>query len=58
MFKDFLTQFGVEHIVATVKHPRTNRKIERFFGEIERRIGKIGSADKIVRDITLNSTCG
>ena len=46
-FKDFLNQH--EHIVARVKHPQTNGKIERFFGEVERRIRKFGSIDKIVR---------
>jgi putative transposase len=47
-FKEFLNQYGIKHIVATVKHPQTNGKIERFFGEVERRIGKFGSIDKIV----------
>ena len=47
-FKEFLDQNGIKHIVATVKHPQTNGKIERFFGEVERRIGKFGSVDKIV----------
>jgi transposase InsO family protein len=31
-----------------VKHPRANGKIERFSGEVERRIEKFGSIDKIV----------
>ena len=30
------------------EHPQINGKIERFFGEVERRIGKFGSIDKIV----------
>ncbi len=47
-FKEFLKQHGINHIVATVKHPQTNGKIERFFGEVERRIDKFGSVDKIV----------
>jgi len=47
-FKEFLDQYGIQHIVASVKHPQTNGKIERFFGEVERRIGKFGSIDKIV----------
>ena len=47
-FKEFLDLYGVKHIVATVKHPQTNGKIERFFGEVERRIRKFGSVDKIV----------
>jgi len=47
-FKDFLNQHEIKHIVARVKHPQTNGKIERFFGEVERRIRKFGSIDKIV----------
>ncbi|GEM_PF-4543147 len=33
---------------ARLKHPQTNGKIERFYGEVERRIRKFGSIDKIV----------
>jgi putative transposase len=29
-FKEFLDQHGIRHIVARVKHPQTNGKIERF----------------------------
>jgi putative transposase len=47
-FKDFLNQHEIKHIIARVKHPQTNGKIERFFGEVERRIRKFGSIDKIV----------
>lgn len=45
-FKAFLDQHEIKHIVARVKHPQTHGKIERFFGEVERRIGKFGSIDK------------
>jgi putative transposase len=47
-FKEFLNQHDVKHIVARVKHPQTNGKIERFYGEVERRIKKSGSIDEIV----------
>jgi putative transposase len=47
-FKDFLNQHEIKHIVARVKHPQTNGKIERFFGEVERRIRKFGSIEAIV----------
>jgi len=46
-FKVFLDQNGIKLLVATVKPPQTNGKIERFFGEVERRIGKFRSVDKI-----------
>lgn len=29
-FKAFLDQHGIKHIVARIKHPQTNGKIERF----------------------------
>ena len=48
-FGEFLDQHGIKHIVARVKHPQTNGKIERFFGEVERKIVRFGSIDKVVR---------
>jgi putative transposase len=47
-FKEFLNLHGIKHIVARVKHPQTNGKIERFYGEVERRINKFPSIDEIV----------
>jgi putative transposase len=47
-FKEFLDKHEIKHIVARVKHPQTNGKIERFFGEVERRIQKFRSIDEIV----------
>jgi len=47
-FGEFLDLHNIRHIPTAIKHPQTNGKIERFFGEIERRIGKLGSVDKIV----------
>jgi putative transposase len=47
-FKEFLNQYGIKQIVTTVKHPQTNGKIERFFGDVERRIEKFGSIDNII----------
>lgn len=35
----------MKHIVARIKYPQTNGKIERFFGEVERRADKFGSVD-------------
>ena len=48
-FKQFLAEHGMKHVVARVKHPQTNGKIERFFGEVERRVGKFGSVEAVVR---------
>ena len=47
-FGDFLVLHNIRHIPTRIKHPQTNGKIERFFGEVERRITKFGSIDKIV----------
>lgn len=47
-FKKFLEFHGVKHIRARVHHPQTNGKIERFFGEVERRAAKFGSIDAVV----------
>ena len=46
-FTKFLDLYGIKHIIARVKHPQTNGKIERFFGEVERRLPSFGSIDKI-----------
>lgn len=37
-FQVFLEANGIEHVLARVKHPQTCGKIERFFGEVERRL--------------------
>ena len=47
-FGEFLDQHGVKHIIARGKHPQTNEKIEQFFGEVERKIVRFGSIDKVV----------
>ncbi len=44
-----MAENGVKHIVARIKHPQTNGKIERFFGEVERRVEKFGSVEAVVR---------
>jgi len=47
-FKEYLREKGIRHIVAGINHPQTNGKIERFFGEVERRIKKFGSVERVV----------
>jgi len=32
-FKDHLKKYGIKPILARAKHPQTNGKLERFFGE-------------------------
>jgi putative transposase len=38
VFQKFLEANDIQHIVAKVNHPQTCGKIERFFGEVERRL--------------------
>jgi putative transposase len=47
-FRRFLDYHGIRHITSRVNHPQTNGKIERFFGEVERRVAKFGSVDAVV----------
>jgi putative transposase len=47
-FRKFLEYHGIRHIRARLNNPQTNGKIERFFGEVERRASKFGSVDKVV----------
>ena len=37
-FEDKLAELEIKHIVAGVRHPQTNGKIERFFGEVQRKL--------------------
>ncbi len=36
-FEDYLMKNDVKHILARVSHPQTNGKLERFYGEVERK---------------------
>jgi len=37
LFRDFIEENNINHIIARVKHPQTNGKIERWFGLLEQR---------------------
>ena len=37
-FEKKLAELGIKHIVARPRHPQTNGKIERLFGELERKL--------------------
>ncbi len=47
-FQQFLATQGVKHILARVNHPQTNGKIERWFGEVKRKIKHFSSLDELV----------
>jgi putative transposase len=49
LFKDFLEENNINHIIARVKHPQTNGKIERWFGLLEQKLNHFGSIDDFVR---------
>ena len=48
IFGQFLREHNIKHIRSRVRHPQTNGKIERFFGEIDKRIHQFESLDEIV----------
>ena len=48
-FKDFLEENEINHIIARVKHPQTNGKIERWFGLLEQKLNRFSSIDDFVR---------
>jgi putative transposase len=47
-FKDFLDKNNINHIIARVKHPQTNGKIERWFGLLEQKLKMFISVDEFV----------
>ncbi len=47
-FKDHLKKYGIKPIFARVKHPQTNGKLERFFGEYVKHRATFNSFDRIV----------
>ena len=51
MFEKELVALGVRHILARVNHPQTNGKLERFHGELQRRLPNFigASADRTTR---------
>jgi putative transposase len=47
-FKDFLDKNNINHIIARVKHPQTNGKIERWFGLLEQKLKLFNSVNEFV----------
>ena len=43
-----LARLGIRHILARVDHPQTNGNLGRFHGELQRRLGRFGTADRPV----------
>ncbi len=47
-FTEELKRLGIEHIMAKVKRPQSNGKIERFFGTLKRLLRHFGDLDRSV----------
>ena len=48
MFKEVLNLNNINYIIAWVKHPQTNGKIERRFGLLESKLKLFDSVDEFV----------
>jgi transposase InsO family protein len=47
-FKDHLKKYGIKPILARIKHPQTNGKLERFFGEYSRHRSAFSSLEEFI----------
>jgi putative transposase len=47
-FRVFLSKNNTHHIIARVKHPQTNGKIERWFGLLELKLNRFSSVEDFV----------
>lgn len=47
-FEQELVKLEIKHILARVNHPQTNGKLERFHGELQRKLGHFGTVDRLV----------
>ncbi len=59
-FEQRLVELDIKHILARVRHPQTNGKLERLHGEIQRKLRHFedASAGKTRRGTTENSSVG
>jgi putative transposase len=47
-FEEYLVNNDIRHILARVSHPQTNGKLERFYGEVERKLHLFKSVDELI----------
>ena len=47
-FKDHLERYGIKLILARIKHPQTNGKLERFFEEYKRHRSAFSSLGEFI----------
>ncbi len=59
-FEKELVSLGINHILSGVRHPQTNGKLERFHGELERKLHFFegASTDKAIRNSAGNTHIG
>ena len=48
-FDKELERLGIRHTLRGVGHPQTNGKLERFHGEIQRKLERFDGIDELVR---------
>ena len=48
MFEQELVRLGIRHILARVNHTQTNGKLERFHGEIQRKLNRFEDIHRFV----------
>ena len=47
-FEDYLIRNDIRCILARVNHPQTNWKLERFYGEVERKFHLFRDIDELI----------
>lgn len=47
-FGRFLIEHGIKHIRSRVSHPQTNGKVERFFREVDQRLGRMKTIEAVI----------
>jgi putative transposase len=47
-FEDYVMKNDIRHILARVSHPQTNGKLERFYGEVERKLHLFKNVDELI----------
>jgi putative transposase len=49
LFEKELVKLDIKHLLARVRHPQTNGKIERFYGEVQRKLKWFKDVDEMIQ---------